>query len=271
MNDAFPVSEGGTGQWWGFLLPACLDFWLVSGGSQHSPEPVVQMLWEGLMPKNVFFPHPFPHPHRGRPHQGFLDCEVSWTINVKMPWVGRKCFQGLKILQRFWSGNGSCCLPKQHFVLLALLWAGSALWVQGYVWDLAETGRQPSRAGSARGAAFQADVLLAWGSAGLRQDVPILQRAESIEISNRLGMSESSYEFLGKRIWQWQDVLWAGSALWVGDTPRCPMGSAGSPVLAGQLGCMSRCLFRTVPGPVPALKETTALLEHCFSCCWMRG
>lgn len=163
-----------------------------------------------------FFPYAFPHPYRGRPHQGFLGCEVWWTINLKMPWVGRKCFQGLKILQRFWSGNGSCGLPKQIFVLLALLWAGSALWVQGYVWDLAEMGRQPSRAGSARGALFQADVVLAWGSAGLRQDVLILQRAESIEISNRLGMSEFSYEFLGKRIWQWQDVLWTGFALCIG-------------------------------------------------------
>lgn len=58
-------------------------------------------------------------------------------------------------------------------------------------------------------------------------------------------MSESSYEFLGKRIWQWQDVLWAGSALGVGDAPRCPVGSAGSQVLAGQLGCRSPFLFRT--------------------------
>lgn len=132
-------------------------------------------------------------------------------------------------------------------------------------------GRQPSRAGSARGAAFQADVLLASGSAGLRQDVPILQRAESIEISNRLGMSESSYEFLGKRIWQWQDVLWAGSALWMRGAPRCPVGSAGSQALAGQLGCTSPFLFRTMPAAVPVLKETTALLVRCFLCWPMRG
>lgn len=52
-------------------------------------------------------------------------------------------------------------------------------------------------------------------------------------------MSESSYEFLGKRIWQWQDVLWAGSALWMGDAPRCPVGSAGSQALAGSLAAQA--------------------------------
>lgn len=176
-----------------------------------------------------------------------------------MPWVGRKCFQGLKILQRFWSGNGSCGLPKQLFVLLALVWAGCALWVQGYVWDLAEMGRQPSRAGSARGAAFQADVVLAWGSAGLRQDVPLLQRAESIEISNRLGMSESSYEFLGKRIWQWQDVLWAGSALGGGERTSLSHGLCWEPS-AGR----AAWLHKPLPLQDSARARSSAEGDHCL-------
>lgn len=54
--------------------------------------------------------------------------------------------------------------------------------------------------------ALRADVLLAGGSAGLRQDVPVLQRAESTGIGNRLGTSASNSEFLGKRIWQSQAV-----------------------------------------------------------------
>lgn len=153
-------------------------------------------------------------------------------------------------------------------LLLALLRTGFALWVQEHVWDAAETGRQPSRAGSAGGAAFPADVLLAWGSAGLRQDVPVLQRAESIEISHRLGMSESSYEFLGKRIWQWQDLLAGRSTLLVETAPRCPTGSAGAePSINGAVWLHQHLPLQNGAGSAPTLNETTTLLVHCFYCC----
>lgn len=52
---------------------ACLFFWLVSGGSQFSPEPVVQTLWEGLMPRRVF------SPTRSHTHTEVGHTKVSWT------------------------------------------------------------------------------------------------------------------------------------------------------------------------------------------------
>lgn len=59
---------------------ACLPgFWLLSGSSQLSPEPVVQTLWEGLMPKRVFSPTcSYTHAEVGH-------TKVSWTVRFDEP------------------------------------------------------------------------------------------------------------------------------------------------------------------------------------------
>lgn len=56
-------------------------FWLVSGGSWLSTEPVVQVLWEAPMSEVVFFFLPTrPHTHTLVSHS-----EASWTVRFDEP------------------------------------------------------------------------------------------------------------------------------------------------------------------------------------------